>query len=104
MLGEGDSRIARTNWHSRHGIVWRIVMAFRVRMNSKHQFTIPAGVRKELHIESGDHLLMHIRDGHIMLMPEPRDYSKHLRGLHREIWEGIEPQEYVQREREDWTK
>ena len=79
-------------------------MAFRVKINNKHQIAIPAEVRKELHIESGDHLLMAVRDGHVVLMPEPRDYSQHLRGLHREIWEGVEPQEYVQRERDGWTE
>ncbi len=79
-------------------------MALRVKVNDKHQTTIPAAVRKELHIESGDHLLMEVRSGHAVLMPEPRDYSQHLRGLHREIWEGVEPQEYVQREREAWTE
>jgi AbrB family looped-hinge helix DNA binding protein len=78
-------------------------MVRRVKVNNKHQIAVPAAVRKELHIESGDHLLMEVRNGYIVLMPEPRAYSQHLRGLHREIWEGIEPQEYVQREREDWA-
>lgn len=79
-------------------------MAFRVKVNNKHQITVPAAVRKELQIEHGDHLLIEVRDSHIVLMPEPRDYSKHLRGLHRKIWKGVEPQEYVQREREAWTE
>ncbi len=73
-------------------------MAFRIKVNNKHQITIPAAVRKELHIERGDHLLVEVRNGHILLMPEPSNYSQHLRGLHREIWEGVDPQEYVQRE------
>ena len=78
-------------------------MALRVKVNSKHQIAIPATVRKELHIESGDHLLLQVRGGHVILMQEPHDYSVHLRGLHREIWDGIEPQEYVRRERGVWT-
>jgi hypothetical protein len=45
-----------------------------------------------------------VRGGHVMLRPEPHDYSTHLRGLHREIWEGIEPQDYVQRERKPWVE
>ncbi|MDQ6601815.1 MAG: AbrB/MazE/SpoVT family DNA-binding domain-containing protein [Chloroflexota bacterium] len=79
-------------------------MALRVKMDSKHRITIPAVVRKELHIENGSHLLIEVRDGHIVLTPEPSNYSQHLRGLHREIWEGVEPQEYVRREREAWTE
>ncbi len=50
-------------------------MVLRVKMNKKHQIAVPTAVRKELHIASGDHLLMRIRGGHILLMPEPRDYS-----------------------------
>ena len=76
------------------------VMALRVKMNGKHQITVPAAVRKELHIESGDCWLIGVRNGHILLMPEPSNYSQHLRGLHREVWADVEPQEYVQRERE----
>lgn len=79
-------------------------MAFRVKVSNKHQIAVPAAVRRELHIESGDHLLVEVRNGHILLMPEPNNYSQHLRGLHREIWEGVEPQEYVQGEREAWTE
>ncbi len=79
-------------------------MALRVKVNNKHQITVPAAVRKELHIERSDYLLIEVRVGYVVLMPEPHDYSQHLRGLHREIWEGIEPQEYVQREREAWTE
>ena len=43
-----------------------------------------------------------LRDGYAVLLPEPRDYSQRLRGLHREVWEGVEPQEYVRQEREAW--
>jgi hypothetical protein len=35
-------------------------------------------------------------------MPEPPDYARRLRGLHREVWEGIDVDEYVRREREAW--
>lgn len=79
-------------------------MALRVKMNKRNQIIVPAAVRKELHIESGNYLLMEIRNGHILLMPEPSNYSQHLRGLHREVWEGVEPQEYVQRERGAWPE
>lgn len=79
-------------------------MALRVKVSSKHQIAVPAAVRKELHIEHGDHLLVDIRDGYVVLMPEPRDWSAHLRGLHREIWHGVEPQEYVERAHAAWTE
>ncbi len=79
-------------------------MAVRVRVSSKHQIAVPATVRRSLRIRSGDHLLVEVRGGHVVLTPEPRDYPEHLRGLHRDVWEGIEPQEYVRREREAWQE
>lgn len=77
-------------------------MAIRVRVSSKHQIAVPASVRKQLQIEGGDHLLVEVREGHVVLVPEPRDFAAHLRGLHRVIWQGVDPDEYVRRERDAW--
>src|SRR5215216_5955679 len=77
-------------------------MAIRVKVSKKHHITVPSAVRKQLGIKSGDELLVELRGGYAVLLPEPQDYSQRLRGLHREIWEGVEPQEYVRQEREAW--
>ena len=77
-------------------------MGTRVRVSKKYQIAVPSEVRKQLGIKSGDELLVETHGGLAILMPEPRDYSQRLRGLYREIWEGIEPQEYVRQEREGW--
>jgi hypothetical protein len=37
-----------------------------------------------------------------VLVPDPRRIVARLRGLHREIWQGIDPNEYVQNERNSW--
>ena len=79
-----------------------VAMVVRVKVSNKHQIAVPAAVRKKLHIKSGDQLLLDVRDGSVVLMPEPRDYSQHLHGLHQEIWTDVEPQEYVRQEREAW--
>ena len=79
-------------------------MAIRVKVSSKNQISMPSNARKRLHIKAGDHLLIDVRDGYLILMPEPPDYSQHLKGLHHEIWEGVDPQEYVRREREAWRE
>ena len=77
-------------------------MTTRVKVSSRYQIAVPAAARKRLQIRRGDRLLVDVRDGYLVLIPEPRDYSKRLRGLHREVWEGVEPQEYVRQEREAW--
>jgi AbrB family looped-hinge helix DNA binding protein len=75
-------------------------MGQRVVVSSKNQIAVPSAVRKRLGIKSGDRLLVEVRDGYAILMPEPADYAAHLRGLHAEVWSGTEPQAYVTRERE----
>ncbi len=77
-------------------------MAIRVKVSKKYQIAVPSEVRKQLGIRSGDELLVELRDGYAVLLPEPGDYSRRLRGLHREVWQGVEPQDYVSQEREAW--
>ena len=77
-------------------------MATRVKVSSRYQIAVPAEVRKKLGIKRGDHLVIDVRGHSILLLPEPSDYSEHLRGLHREVWDGQDPQKYVVQEREAW--
>jgi AbrB family looped-hinge helix DNA binding protein len=77
-------------------------MATRVKVSSRYQIAVPAEARKKLGITRGDQLLVDVRANSIVLLPEPRDYARRLRGLHREVWEGIDPQKYVDQERDAW--
>jgi AbrB family looped-hinge helix DNA binding protein len=77
-------------------------MGIRVKVSGRNQIAAPSSIRKELSIKSGDHLLVEVRDNTVVLIPEPQNHSNRLRGLHREIWENIDPQEYVRRERDAW--
>jgi AbrB family looped-hinge helix DNA binding protein len=79
-----------------------MLMAARVKVSGKNQISLPSEVRKRLGIKSGDHLLLEVRDGHAILLREPEDYAAHMRGLHADVWQGIDPDEYVRREREAW--
>jgi AbrB family looped-hinge helix DNA binding protein len=74
----------------------------RVKVSNRYQIAVPAEARKKLGIARGDQLLVDVRGNTIVLLPQPRDYAKRLRGLHREIWEGIDAQTYVDHEREAW--
>lgn len=77
-------------------------MITEVKISSKHQIAVPSAIRKELQLEAGDHLLAKVRDGVIVLVPRRRDALDELRGLHREIWAGVDIQEYVDEERDSW--
>jgi len=47
--------------------------------------------------------MVEIVGDHLMLTREPDDWVEYLRGLHKEVWDGIDAQEYVKRERDAWT-
>jgi len=82
----------------------RFPMALRVQVTDDFLVAVPDEARRRLNIERGDNLLVEVRDNAIILMPEPHDYARRLRGLHREVWEGIEANEYVRQEREAWER
>lgn len=77
-------------------------MSLSVKVSSKHQIAVPAAVRRKLAIQAGDRLRVQVLDGVMMLIPESADPIEQLKGLGAEIWEGVDAQEYVNRERDDW--
>jgi AbrB family looped-hinge helix DNA binding protein len=74
-----------------------------VKVNAKHQITLPKIVREKLNINAGDRLLVDVQDGVMILIPEPASYTDSLQGLHGEIWKGVDAQKYIKRERDAWT-
>ena len=73
-----------------------------VKVSKRYQIAVPASARERLNIKSGDRLIFDIQDGMMILLPQPRSYTEHLAGLHKEIWEGIDSQKYIQQERDAW--
>jgi AbrB family looped-hinge helix DNA binding protein len=73
-----------------------------VKVSSRHQISVPRIARERLNIQSGDRLLVDIQDGLLILLPQPQNYTAHLAGLHREVWEGLDTTAYLQGERDAW--
>jgi AbrB family looped-hinge helix DNA binding protein len=81
-----------------------IGMKSLVTLSSKNQIAIPKSARKKLAIGPGDQLILDVEKNSLILKPRPKNYSKHLRGLHRSIWGGVDAVSYVRKERESWEK
>jgi len=73
-----------------------------VTLSSKNQIVIPKSARKKLAIEPGDQLILDVEKDSLILKPKPKSYAKHLRGLHRAIWRGVDATDYVRKERKTW--
>ena len=77
-------------------------MPTTVTVSSKNQIVIPREAREMLHIGPGEKLLVLCKEDRILLIPKPADYVKRMAGLHKEVWEGVEAEEYLAAERESW--
>lgn len=75
-----------------------------VTLSSKNQIAIPKAARKKLSIGPGDQLILDVEKDSLILKPKPKSYTKHLRGLHRSVWRGVDAVEYVRKERGNWEK
>ena len=71
-------------------------------VSAKYQVVIPKTVRRALELKPGDRLYVTVENGRVIMQLQPKSYTRHLRGLHKEIWDGIDATEYVQRERDSW--
>ena len=76
----------------------------KITISSKYQVVIPKAVRKALGLHPGDQLLVQLEDGKVVMRPRPQSYTKHLRGLHKQVWKGLDATEYVKRERASWER
>ncbi len=72
------------------------------KVSSKYQIVIPKQVREALGVRPGDRFLITVEDGKVVMRLRPRSYARYLRGLHKEVWEGVDATEYVQEERKSW--
>ena len=82
----------------------RFLMKAVVTLSSKNQIAIPKSARKKLAIGPGDQLILDVEKDSLILKPKPKSYTKHLRGLHKDVWEGLDATEYVRKERKAWEE
>ncbi len=73
-----------------------------VKVSSRNQIALPSEARKKLGIKPGDRLLVDVQDGVLVLIPQPEDYVAAMAGLHREVWEGVDTDAYIDEERDAW--
>ncbi len=79
-------------------------MAKTVRLSSKRQIAIPRVLCDRVGLRLGQELTIEEAHGLLILWPKPKSYADALEGLGKEIWEGIDPLEYVRKERASWEK
>ena len=77
-------------------------MIVTTRVSRKYQIVIPKKIRETMGISEGDELAIDVDGDRIIIKVRPKSYTKKLRGLHKDIWKGVDPKVYVKSERESW--
>jgi AbrB family looped-hinge helix DNA binding protein len=78
--------------------------AVSVKVSNRYQIALPSLARKQLNIQAGDRLLVDIQDGMIVLLPQPENYAEYLAGLHKDIWQDLDTDAYLEQERDAWLQ
>lgn len=75
------------------------------RIGKRGTMVLPASIRRKANIVEGDEMLIEMDErGTLHMMKKPKDFAAALRNLHRDIWKGIDPVQYVREERSSWEK
>lgn len=75
-----------------------------VKVSTKHQIVVPSEARRALGIEAGDRLSVEVTPEAIILRPRGARASARLRGLGSEVWQGVDPVDYVRQLRQEWDE
>lgn len=73
-----------------------------VKLGSRCQMVLPARIRKALGLSEGDEVLVTVSGNAAVVVPKPKSYADRLMGLHRDVWQGVDPDAYVREERRSW--
>ncbi len=74
-------------------------------VSHKFQVVIPKEIRESLGISKGDNLEVYGKDHEIIMKKSKAKKPltlKNLKGLGKEIWKGVDIEDYIKKERESW--
>jgi AbrB family looped-hinge helix DNA binding protein len=76
----------------------------KIKMSSKFQIVIPKEARQRVHLKAGDKLVIEGMGDKIVLWKQPKDYTEHMAGLHKNIWQNENIDKYLEDIRSGWSK
>lgn len=73
-----------------------------VRLGAKGQIVVPKTVRDQLGLKEGDALMLMVDGQRVILRARPASFTDAMRGLHKEVWEGVDVDKWLEEERSSW--
>lgn len=77
-------------------------MSTIVRLSSEHTIALPEEVIKKIHFTTNDEILVQVEEDKLVLSKKTSNYTGRLRGLHKEVWENVDSEEFLKKERQSW--
>jgi antitoxin component of MazEF toxin-antitoxin module len=76
----------------------------RTQITEDNGIRLPLEVWEQIGAKPGNIVELKVDDGRIIISLLATSYADLMRGFHAEIWEGVDPDEYVRQERDSWVK
>lgn len=76
--------------------------AVTVRLGARGQIVLPKAVREQLGLKTGDALMLMVDGPRIILRARPANFTEAMLGLHKEVWEGVDVDKWLEEERSSW--
>lgn len=73
-----------------------------VKLDHNHHISLGSELCQQIGLKPGDELLLDKQGDLLILQPKPQDIVTYLAGLHYDVWQNINPQEYLHEERDQW--
>jgi len=77
-------------------------MQVAVKLGNRSQLIIPKKIRERLGLGPGKEVLLKTVGNTVVIKARPENYTQYMCGLGKDIWEDIEPTDYVKGERAAW--
>jgi len=80
-----------------------------LKVSPQGQITIPKAWRKALEIKPGTTKLVAyltdlLKTKALTLQPKPKNWADYMAGLGKEVWEKVDTDEYIRKERDSWER
>lgn len=78
------------------------------KLSRKYQTVIPQKIRQALRLNKGDEIIWTVKKTRgqpvAELYSKPKSWTEYMRGLGKEIWQGVDVNKYIKQLRDEWGK
>lgn len=79
-------------------------MSIIVRLSREHTISLPEDLIRKMHFATNDEIVVQVEEDKLVLSKKTASYTDKLRGLHKEVWEDVDTEQFLEKERQSWNK